>query len=277
MKTKMPESEEEWEKKLTPDQYRILREKGTEAPFTGHLLNKKDKGNYTCAACGQVLFSSDAKFESGTGWPSFDSPANTENVQLKEDYSLGMHQYYHLIIPIHKDNTLTLFERLCGLSAIARLASKYKLKILHPPKLQPSIAYDTPDPFVDRIYVRNLQTLKILSEQIAAYTIFVPQVLNYQAFWEEKEQNGSVGWTESITNRAMPSLMDRFNSLMNPVCAKEDYKCLVLDSVLNVKWKPQDFVDDGHFSRKGGEKFADVLSQVIQSKAKELGIYDGAK
>src|SRR3989338_3532850 len=92
MKTKMPESEEEWEKKLTPHQYRILREKGTEAPFTGHLLNKKDKGNYTCAACGQVLFSSDAKFESGTGWPSFDSPANTENVQLKEDYSLGMHR-----------------------------------------------------------------------------------------------------------------------------------------------------------------------------------------
>ena len=85
-------TEEVWKKKLSKEQYHVLREKGTEMPFTGKLLFNKDKGVYTCTACGNEIFSSDAKFESGTGWPSFDSPANTENVQLKEDYSLGMHR-----------------------------------------------------------------------------------------------------------------------------------------------------------------------------------------
>ena len=78
------------EKKLTPEQYNVLREKGTEMPFTGKLLNNKENGMYACAACGAELFSSDAKFDSGTGWPSFDNPANTKNVELKQDKSLFM-------------------------------------------------------------------------------------------------------------------------------------------------------------------------------------------
>ncbi len=72
MSDSMPKSEAEWKKKLSPEQYRILREKGTEMPFTGKLLKNKDKGDYTCSACGAVLFKSDTKFDSGTGWPSFD-------------------------------------------------------------------------------------------------------------------------------------------------------------------------------------------------------------
>ncbi len=68
----MPENEEGWGKMLTPEQYRILREKGTEAPFTGEYVSEKADGTYACAACGNPLFSSDAKFDSGTGWPSFD-------------------------------------------------------------------------------------------------------------------------------------------------------------------------------------------------------------
>ena len=68
----MPESEEEWQKILTLEQYKILREKGTEAPFTGEYVHEKADGTYACAACGNPLFSSDAKFDSGTGWPSFD-------------------------------------------------------------------------------------------------------------------------------------------------------------------------------------------------------------
>ena len=88
----MPENEEEWKKKLTPEQYHILREKGTEVPGTGKLLHNKDKGDYLCAACGNKLFSSDAKFDSGTGWPSFDEPMNLENVELVDDNSLGMHR-----------------------------------------------------------------------------------------------------------------------------------------------------------------------------------------
>ncbi len=86
----MPKSKGEWQKKLSPEQYRVLREKGTETPFTGKLLHNKDGGTYACAACGAELFSSDAKFDSGTGWPSFEQPANTKNVELKTDVSFGM-------------------------------------------------------------------------------------------------------------------------------------------------------------------------------------------
>ena len=68
----MPENEDEWQNMLTPEQYKILREKGTEAPFTGEYVHEKADGTYACVACGNPLFSSDAKFDSGTGWPSFD-------------------------------------------------------------------------------------------------------------------------------------------------------------------------------------------------------------
>ncbi len=81
---------EDWKDKLTPEQYHVLREKGTEAPFTGKFWNHHEQGMYTCAACGAELFSSDAKFESGTGWPSFDKPENTKNVILRDDTSHGM-------------------------------------------------------------------------------------------------------------------------------------------------------------------------------------------
>lgn len=83
-------SEDEWKKKLTPEQYHLLREKGTEAPGSGKLLHNSKTGNYMCAACGQVIFNSDTKFDSGSGWPSFYDPANTEAVVLKEDRSYGM-------------------------------------------------------------------------------------------------------------------------------------------------------------------------------------------
>ena len=68
----MPQDEEGWRKALTPEQYRVLREGGTEAPFTGEHVHSEADGTFTCTACGNPLFSSDAKFDSGTGWPSFD-------------------------------------------------------------------------------------------------------------------------------------------------------------------------------------------------------------
>jgi peptide-methionine (R)-S-oxide reductase len=83
-------SEEELKKKLTPEQYRMLREKGTEAPFTGEYLHNKENGMYTCAVCGAELFSSKAKFDSGSGWPSFYDVASTGAVKLSEDNSIGM-------------------------------------------------------------------------------------------------------------------------------------------------------------------------------------------
>jgi peptide-methionine (R)-S-oxide reductase len=83
-------TDEELRKKLTPEQYRILREKGTEAPFTGNLLHNKDAGTYVCPVCGNVLFNSDTKFDSGSGWPSFYEVASTGAVKLEEDTSGGM-------------------------------------------------------------------------------------------------------------------------------------------------------------------------------------------
>ncbi|HSW48013.1 MAG TPA: peptide-methionine (R)-S-oxide reductase MsrB [Candidatus Saccharimonadales bacterium] len=82
--------EEYWKEKLTPEQYHVLREKGTEAPFKGKYVDNHESGMYECAACGHELFSSDTKFESGSGWPSFDQPVNKENVILNMDNSYGM-------------------------------------------------------------------------------------------------------------------------------------------------------------------------------------------
>jgi peptide-methionine (R)-S-oxide reductase len=83
-------TDDELKRKLTPDQYRILRTKGTEAPFTGELLHNKDKGTYVCPVCSNELFSSDTKFDSGSGWPSFYNVASTGAVKLVEDNSGGM-------------------------------------------------------------------------------------------------------------------------------------------------------------------------------------------
>ncbi len=78
--------------KLTEEEKQVMFEKGTEAPFSGEFVNTKERGRYVCKNCGSELFSSEAKFDSGTGWPSFDNSANTENVILEEDNSHNMHR-----------------------------------------------------------------------------------------------------------------------------------------------------------------------------------------
>ncbi|MFW9865308.1 MAG: peptide-methionine (R)-S-oxide reductase MsrB [Candidatus Thorarchaeota archaeon] len=92
MKSKKKENvdKDEWRKKLTKEQYHVLREKGTEPAFTGKYWNHHEKGIYKCAACGAPLFSSDKKFDSGTGWPSFDQPIEDSRVTEEEDRSYGM-------------------------------------------------------------------------------------------------------------------------------------------------------------------------------------------
>lgn len=85
-------SEDYWKQKLTPEQYHICRLKGTEPAFSGKYWNNHETGMYECVVCGQPLFSSAAKFESGTGWPSFDDPVNREHIELVNDYSHGMHR-----------------------------------------------------------------------------------------------------------------------------------------------------------------------------------------
>ena len=87
---KVKKSEQEWRQELTPEQYEVVRNKGTEAPFTSELNDVKDPGQFVCVACGQPVFSSDNKFDSGTGWPSFDQPMGDENVETESDNSLFM-------------------------------------------------------------------------------------------------------------------------------------------------------------------------------------------
>jgi peptide-methionine (R)-S-oxide reductase len=86
----IPKTEQEWKARLTPEQYDVLRGKGTERPFSGEYVHAKDDGTYRCAACGAELFTSKAKYDSGTGWPSFFEPAVAANVELRPDRSLFM-------------------------------------------------------------------------------------------------------------------------------------------------------------------------------------------
>jgi peptide-methionine (R)-S-oxide reductase len=85
-------TDEEWKKTLTPEQYEVCRRKGTELPFSGEYVNSKDKGIYKCVCCGNELFSSDDKFDSGTGWPSFTRSIKDENVEKQSDLTYGMHR-----------------------------------------------------------------------------------------------------------------------------------------------------------------------------------------
>ncbi len=90
MTAKVTKSDQEWRQQLTPQQYEILRRKGTEPPFAGRYVYSKEDGMYRCAGCGAELFRSDDKFDSGTGWPSFTQPAVAANIELRPDNSLLM-------------------------------------------------------------------------------------------------------------------------------------------------------------------------------------------
>lgn len=90
MPQKVKKSDEEWRKQLTPEQYRVARRKGTEPPFTGKYHDFKGRGIYRCVCCGNELFNSEAKFDSGTGWPSFWAPVSEDNIETAADLSGGM-------------------------------------------------------------------------------------------------------------------------------------------------------------------------------------------
>jgi peptide-methionine (R)-S-oxide reductase len=90
IKSKVTKTEEEWKKALSPEEYHVLREKGTETTFSGKYLKNKKNGIYVCAGCGNELFSSETKFDSGTGWPSFWAPVSKDSVEEKVDNRFGM-------------------------------------------------------------------------------------------------------------------------------------------------------------------------------------------
>ena len=86
----LPKTQEEWKENLTPEQYRVLREKGTESAFTGTYYQTHEKGMYVCAGCDEPLFSSENKYDSGSGWPSFDRPVGENQLEMQTDKSHGM-------------------------------------------------------------------------------------------------------------------------------------------------------------------------------------------
>jgi peptide-methionine (R)-S-oxide reductase len=90
MSEKITKSKQQWRLELTPEQYRVCREKGTERPFSGQYWNHQEKGRYRCVCCGEVLFSSDTKFDAGCGWPSFSAPIAAQNVATAADHSHDM-------------------------------------------------------------------------------------------------------------------------------------------------------------------------------------------
>ncbi len=90
MNRKVKKSQETWREQLTPEQFQVCRNKGTEGPFTGKYFDSKEPGVYRCVCCGNELFNSESKFESGTGWPSFTSPASEESIGTENDSSVGM-------------------------------------------------------------------------------------------------------------------------------------------------------------------------------------------
>jgi peptide-methionine (R)-S-oxide reductase len=92
MSDTVEKSDDAWRDELTPEQYEVLRKKGTEPPFTGAYVYNHDTGMYRCAACGADLFRSDEKFDSGSGWPSFTDPAVADAVKTEDDYAYGMHR-----------------------------------------------------------------------------------------------------------------------------------------------------------------------------------------
>ena len=200
------------------------------------------------------------------GWN--DIRSYHDSVPSPDYYTHGIRQYATLQLAPPARQTLR--ERLVDISALWRfavVASKPAATESQPVQGRSyGPAYATPDTFVDRIFRRNLETLKLLSERSGAYAIFVPQVLN-DAWYTQ--HSGGDWWTPHVDDHAMPALIRRFGLTMEAVCGPREPHCGVLGTVRSWQWQPDDFIDEGHFSGKGAEAFARLLAPRIVSYATE--------
>lgn len=176
-------------------------------------------------------------------------------------YRHGMKQYANL--DVQRPQPAGFIDKLADVSVIGRLALVLgKGKPAARPRVAPTGRRHTePDTLVDRIYLRNLQSLKVLARNSGAHVLFVPQVMDPSRF---NTGGGSHEWTPTIVDSAMPSLIGRFNRIMNGLCVAGEAHCEVLADIPAHGWQPDDFMDEGHFVRKGSDIFAGLLAAHIK-------------
>jgi hypothetical protein len=184
-------------------------------------------------------------------------------------YGHGLRQFSNL--GIQRPSPEGLLAKLDDLSAIGHLATVVSRRLIaadsvsrdeNPAYPTPdALASGEPDRLVDHLYLRNLSTQKLLAQQLGAFVLFVPQVLDSSRLY------GKSGgwWTPHVRNEAMPRLIERLNAMMNEVCAPHETGCAVLNDVLTHAWDPDDFLDEGHFSPSGNEVFARFISSAIEA------------
>ena len=187
-------------------------------------------------------------------------------------YSHGIRQYSNL--DIERPEPTGLFAKLVEVSAICRLASVTARQFAARPSAKPpgpaeltSAPDSTPDVFVERIYRRNLTTMRLLAVQAGAHVLSVPQVLDASRY----SGDGSSWWTPRIRNSAMPALLQRMNGILTESCGNDQARCTVLDVTAARSWQPTDFVDEGHFSSAGNDAFARLVAAwVTEATGRDL-------
>ena len=186
-------------------------------------------------------------------------------------YAHGMRQFDVLGMPELPEPTV--LEKWQSVSVLALLGQKIARWVKPAAEKAPVDARATADPRVDRIYRRNLASLKLLSHRLGARALFVPQVVNYTLF---NRLPGSTEWARHVRNDAMEPLMADLNNLMAGVCSPNERDCRFVAGILTADWQLSDFVDFGHFSPAGGKKFVDILAPLVRAEAAPLLASRGA-
>jgi hypothetical protein len=175
---------------------------------------------------------------------------------LSPDYfGHGMSQFDNLI-PVPRDQA-SFLERAARYSYVMQLLNR---AFGTPVRAEPTPPSGDPDPEVDRLYARNLQTLKTLAHQSRMTALFVPQILNNDNY---SKKGVSRSWTPNIEDAAVPALMQRLNGIMAQTCAPREGECQFVDEPLHQTWGGNDFIDERHLSRQGGERLATILAARI--------------